>query len=109
MSFSLQEIAAIRAESPACESLIHFNNAGASLMPTTVHHAVLDHLNLEFKLGGYEAHALATAQLDAFYKEFAHLLNASTDEIAYVENATRAWDMAFYGLPLNDGDRDTIG
>jgi len=74
-------------------------------MPTPVHQAVLDHLNLEFKIGGYEAHAQAATQMDSFYEEFAQLFNASTDEIAYVENATRAWDMAFYGLPLQAGDR----
>ncbi len=105
MNFSAREIAAVRAETPACDSLIHFNNAGASLMPKPVHQSVLDHLNLEFTIGGYEAHAQAATQMNAFYEAFARLLNASTDEIAYVENATRAWDMAFYGLPLQDGDR----
>jgi len=105
VDFNSKEIAAARADTPACESLIHFDNAGASLMPQPVHQAVLDHLNLEYKLGGYAAHAQAETQINAFYEEFARLFNASTDEIAYVENATRAWDMAFYGLPLQDGDR----
>jgi len=105
MSFSLKDIAALRADTPSCKSLIHFNNAGASLMPQPVHQAVLEHLNLEVNIGGYEAHAQAARELAAFYTEFASLLNASEDEIAYVENATRAWDMAFYGLPLQPGDR----
>jgi len=74
-------------------------------MPAPVYQAVLNHLDLEFNIGGYEAHAQAMSQMDAFYEQFALLLNAHTDEIAYVENATRAWDMAFYGLPLQDGDR----
>jgi len=95
----------LRADTPACESLVHFNNAGASLMPKPVHDSVIAHINLESTIGGYEAHAHAQADVDAFYDEFAKLLNAQPDEIAYVENATRAWDMAFYGLPLQDGDR----
>ncbi len=99
------DLDAIRADTPACESLIHFNNAGASLMPQPVYQAISNHLKLETQQGGYEAEHAAAAELDAFYTEFASLLNASDDEIAYVENATRAWDMAFYGLPLEPGDR----
>lgn len=95
----------IRAETPACNDLVHFNNAGSSLMPTPVFDSVIQHLKLEQKIGGYEAHAKAIDDVSAFYTEFGSLLNASTDEIAYVENATRAWDMAFYSLPLQPGDR----
>ncbi len=57
------------------------------------------------KLGGYEAAERATGALARFYDAFAELLGARPDEIAYVENATRAWDMAFYALPLQEGDR----
>jgi len=99
------DIEKLRADTPACASLVHFNNAGASLMPKPVHKTVCDHLDLETRIGGYEAHAQVATDYAAFYDEFAQLLNASPDEIAYVENATRAWDMAFYGLPLQSGDR----
>ena len=98
-------IDALRADTPACQTLVHFNNAGASLMPDPVFNAVTDHLALERQIGGYEAARAATDDLAAFYTEFAALLNADPDEIAYAENATRAWDMAFYGLPLQPGDR----
>ncbi len=100
----LPDIERLRKDTPTCESLIHFNNAGASLMPKPVHEALINHLALEASIGGYEAEHQALPELDAFYTEFATLLNASPDEIAYVENATRAWDMAFYGMPLKDGD-----
>ncbi|MBL4679712.1 MAG: aminotransferase class V-fold PLP-dependent enzyme [Pseudomonadales bacterium] len=95
----------VRADTPACHHLIHFNNAGASLMPLPVYDAMTSHLKLEQTIGGYEAENSAAQELDDFYSEYAALLNASPKEIAYVENATRAWDMAFYGLPLKSGDR----
>lgn len=98
-------VSAVRADTPACEHLIHFNNAGASLMPAPVFAAVNAFLQLEQEVGAYEAAREATEFLQAFYDEFANLLNARPDEIAFVENATRAWDMAFYGLPLEPGDR----
>ena len=102
---STLDIARLRKETPACETLIHFNNAGSSLMPDPVYRAVLDHLALEQRIGGYDAEDDATPVLEDFYDAFAALLNCERSEIAYVENATRAWDMAFYSLPLKEGDR----
>jgi cysteine desulfurase/selenocysteine lyase len=99
------DIARLRADTPTCEKLIHFNNAGSSLMPQPVYQAVLDHLALEQTIGGYAAEDQAEPVLEDFYDAFAALLNCNRSEIAYVENATRAWDMAFYSLPLKEGDR----
>ena len=99
------DIEEVRADTPACSSVLHFNNAGASLMPVPVFEALQKVLRDENNVGGYEAERRAQDDIAAFYTEFAALLNASPDEIAYVENATRAWDMAFYGLALEPGDR----
>ena len=99
------DIERVRADTPACQHVLHFNNAGASLMPAPVFDAVQRVFHEENAVGGYEAERRASEDLAAFYAEFAGLLNAETDEIAYVENATRAWDMAFYGLDLCAGDR----
>ncbi len=99
------DIDAIRADTPTCERILHFNNAGASLMPDPVFNAVTAHLTLEREIGGYEAASVTETDQAAFYTEFAALLNADPDEIAFAESATRAWDIAFYGLPLQPGDR----
>lgn len=74
-------------------------------MPNCVFDAVHQHLALESQIGGYEAHAQAADDCSGFYTELAALLNAKPSEIAFVENATRAWDMAFFSLPLQQGDR----
>lgn len=99
------DIETVRSDTPACNDILHFDNAGASLMPEPVYQAVQKVLLDERNFGGYEAERRATDDIKAFYGEFATLLNALPDEIAYVENATRAWDMAFYGLDLKPGDR----
>ena len=99
------DIAAVRADTPASATLIHFNNAGASLMPEPVYRAITGHLALEREIGGYEAEDRAAGGLASFYTGLAGLLGADPSEIAFVENATRAWDMAFHSLPLKAGDR----
>ncbi|MGN8273651.1 aminotransferase class V-fold PLP-dependent enzyme [Pseudomonas sp. SMN5] len=94
----------LRADTPAVEHLIHFNNAGAALMPRAVVDTVVAHLQREARLGGYEAAAQQSSALDNVYRSIGRLINAQPDEIAVIENATRAWDMAFYSLPLRAGD-----
>ena len=95
----------LRADTPACERLAHFNNAGASLMPAPVYAAMTEHLALEQRVGGYEAQADAAERLRDFYVQAARLLNGAPEEIAFMESATKAWDAAFYALPLVEGDR----
>jgi len=99
------DLKTVRNDTPACESIIHFNNAGASLMPRQVLEAVVSHLELEAAIGGYEAADLAQDAIHELYRSIARLVNGDPDEIAVLENATRAWDMAFYSIPFQPGDR----
>src|SRR5215831_9751497 len=81
------DVARARRETAGCERVLHFNNAGAALMPAQVVDAVKAHLERETQIGGYEA------------------ADEARDDIAVIENATRAWDMAYYASPFRPGDR----
>ena len=99
------DVSRARADTPGCERVLHFNNAGAGLMPAPVLAAVKDHLDAEALNGGYEAANAAYDRVERTYVAAAEMLNCAPDEIALVENATRAWDMAFYSFRFSAGDR----
>jgi cysteine desulfurase / selenocysteine lyase len=101
----LFDLARVRDETPGCTEVVHLNNAGAALQPDPVLATVRGHLALEARTGGYEAADAAEDRLAASYESLARLVGAGSDEIAYVENATRAWDMAFYAIRFRRGDR----
>ena len=94
-----------RAETPGTAQRIHLNNAGAALMPKPVLDAVTGYLNREAEIGGYETAAEAADRLGGVYDSIARLVGASRDEIALTENATVAWQLAFYALSFKPGDR----
>jgi cysteine desulfurase/selenocysteine lyase len=99
------DVARARAETPGCAEVVHFNNAGAALMPKPVIDAVKGHIDLEARIGGYEAENQVRGRLDEIYRSIAWMLNCEPEEIALVENATVGWNTAFHSLPLRPGDR----
>ena len=95
----------VRIDTRGCEEIIHFNNAGASLIPAPVADYLYKFLRDEEMKGGYETASARNEEIENFYTAVSRLLNAKSNEIAFVENATRAWDMVFYSLPLHPGDK----
>lgn len=102
---SIQDIDRWRSQTKGCNEVLHFNNAGAALMPDTVYDTVSQHLDLERRIGAYEASDNQAQSLQNVYTSIANMLRAQPDEIALIENATRAWDMAFYSINFKPGDR----
>jgi cysteine desulfurase/selenocysteine lyase len=99
----------VRGDTPGVAHVAHLNNAGSALPPRQVHDAVVDHLQREAEIGGYEAARERRDRWEHTYDALSRLLNAERGEIAVIENATRAWDMAFYAFPFAPGDRILTG
>lgn len=93
-----------RADTPACERLIHLNNAGAALVPRPVRDAIAGHLALEEQLGGYEAAEAQVGPVRKAYDAVGELLGAQARNIALVQNSTVAFAQAISALELGPGD-----
>ncbi|MEV4872325.1 aminotransferase class V-fold PLP-dependent enzyme [Streptomyces syringium] len=98
------DVAALRADTPGCRRVIHFNNAGCGLLAAPVLDAMVGHLNLEARIGGYEASAAQAAEVRGFYTEIAALINTTPDNIAFAGSATHAYANALSSIPFRAGD-----
>jgi selenocysteine lyase/cysteine desulfurase len=99
------DIQAMRAKTPGCwGNVMHLNNAGASLMPSPVLEAIKGHLDLESRIGGYEAAVEAADAIEGFYLHLAAMIGGHPDEIAFLDSATRAWLAVFHAMDWKPGD-----
>ena len=79
------DLATLRAATPGCAHGVHLNNAGAALLARPTLDAMTGHLERETLVGG------------------------RSDEIALFDNATHAWNAAFYAVPFRPGDTILTG
>lgn len=93
-----------RDETPGCSNQIHFNNAGAGLMPRGVLDAMVGHLNREMNFGGYESADDAEEEVAAAYGNVAKVLGTRPQNIAVVENSTVAFFQALSAFDFQRGD-----
>lgn len=98
------KLAEWRGETPGVAHRIHLNNAGASLMPLPVIRAVTGHIELESRIGGYEAADEAADAVADCYAALAELVSAHPRNIAVVENATVAFSQALASFDFHPGD-----
>jgi len=103
------DIDALRAQTPGCAGRIHLNNAGAGLLAQPTLDAMTAQLRREAEIGGYEAAAEAREAIAATYDAIAGLVGGRGEEIALFDNATHAWNAAFYSVPLRSGDQILTG
>ena len=80
------------------------NNAGAALSPRPVQAAILQHLEAEATLGGYEAADGAREAFAATYAAVARLLNTVPGCIAMAQSSTIAFAQALSAFDFAAGD-----
>ena len=94
----------LRADTPGCAERVHLNNAGSSLMPSPVTRTIIDYIELESRIGGYEAVAENRDRIREAYTLVARLIRAEPRHIAFTENATVSYAQALSAIPFKEGD-----
>ena len=80
------------------------NNAGSALMPEPVVRAILGHITLESRIGGYEAAEARHGAVHAAYQSVAALIGTQPENIAFTENATASYMQALSSIPFERDD-----
>lgn len=99
-----KDVSLWRAETPGCHERVHLNNAGAGLMPRPVIDAMHRHIDLEARVGGYEAEDERAAEIRQAYNDVAALLNATPHNIAIASSSTAAFIQALSAFDFAPGD-----
>lgn len=97
------DVAELRATTPGCASVAHLNNAGSALPSQATLDATVAHLQLEARIGGYEAADAAADALRATRTNAARLLNADPSEIAITTSDTVSFAKALWGYAFAGG------
>ncbi len=92
------DVAQLRRDTPGVRDHIHLNSAGAALVSRQVLAAQIGHLELEARVGGYQAARDVAPQVQQVRVSLGRLLGASADEIALLTSATDAWNTIFLAL-----------
>lgn len=97
------DVVAERWRTPGCATTAYLNHAGASLPTEEVLGAVIAHLEVEGRIGGYAAAAAAEPRLEVLRHAAAGLLGAAREEVAVTGSDTQSWAKAFWGFVLGGG------
>ncbi|WP_188101108.1 aminotransferase class V-fold PLP-dependent enzyme [Bradyrhizobium campsiandrae] len=88
--------------------MTHLNAAGAGLMPECVVTAIKAHLDLEARRGAHWAAADASSAIDETRILAGRLTGVAPTHLAFGEQTSRLWALAFAAMPLERGDRILI-
>ncbi|WP_083442210.1 aminotransferase class V-fold PLP-dependent enzyme [Nitriliruptor alkaliphilus] len=92
------DVVAERAATPGCAGVLHLDHAGASLPPRVVTETIIAQLRREEELGGYAAADAVADRRGQVRTSLARLLGVTAEEVAIVENASRAWQLTVGAL-----------
>ncbi|WP_236194284.1 aminotransferase class V-fold PLP-dependent enzyme [Pseudomonas glycinae] len=105
---NIDDLSRLRAVTPGCAQVFHFNHAGASLPSQATLNAVIEQLQRE-ALGGPMEAADNRVQERA-RNAAAALLNAEPEDVAFASSGSAAWSQAFNALgPWQPGERILVG
>lgn len=108
MSFSPEELAELRAQTPGIPSMTLFNSAGSSLPPQSVLDVVTDFMIDEGRQGGYEIMMSEADRLQQVYEYVARMIGAEASEIAFCQSSTDASYRALESIRWQSGDEILI-
>lgn len=94
----------IRKDTIGCNDKLYLNSAGCSLPPKIVLEKMMEYLQAEELLGGYEVERMRENEIRQFYIELGRLINCQPANIAFAYSASHAYSKALSAIPFEVND-----